>query len=74
MSAPYNSSEEAWAEMQEQIDQLSAQVKKLEVDAACFNYLQNCDRIKAQAYFWNFESRKQRKKQLLEDMKADLQT
>lgn len=37
-------------------------VAELEKDAARFRYLQNIDKKEAQAFFWHFESRKQRAK------------
>lgn len=37
-------------------------VQELERDAARFRHLQSIDRKEAQAFFWHFESRKQRAK------------
>jgi len=39
-------------------------------DAERFQYLQNCGHVKAQAYFWNYESRKQRAKAIDDDIAA----
>lgn len=41
-----------------------------EVDAECFAYLQNLPVEKSQAYFWNWKSRKQRRKAILSAMLA----
>ena len=38
-------------------------------DAARFRYLQNLPRAQAQAYFWNYESRRQRAEAIDNDMK-----
>jgi hypothetical protein len=39
-------------------------------DAECFRYLQNLPVVEAQAFFWNYESRSQRKKAIREAMAA----
>jgi multidrug resistance efflux pump len=47
---------------QETNDQLKAKLAEAEKDAKRFNKLQNMDPKKAQAFFWNYLSRKQRAK------------
>jgi len=40
----------------------------MRMDAARFRFLQNLPIVKAQAYFWNWSSRKQRAQAIDEDM------
>lgn len=49
---------------------IRAAVAELERDAARFHYLQNIDKKEAQAFFWHFESRKQRAKAIDAAMEA----
>lgn len=44
------------------------EIAELRRDAARFQYLQNCDPKVAQAYFWNYQSRKQRVRAIDDDM------
>lgn len=47
-------------ERQEVLGELRAENAALQSDARRFQALQNMDRVKAQAFFWQYESRKQR--------------
>lgn len=48
----------------EAAEQSLAEVRR---DADCFKFLQNIPKERAQVYFWNYESRRQRKKHILAD-------
>jgi len=39
---------------------LRSRLKRAEKDVKLFAYLQNCPVVEAQAFFWNYKSRKQR--------------
>jgi hypothetical protein len=41
-----------------------------EIDAACFRFLQDLPVVEAQAYFWGYGSRTERRKAILAAMRA----
>ena len=44
--------------------------EELREDAECFVFLQNLPKAEAQAFFWNFDSRRQRKKEIMATIDA----
>ena len=53
-------------------EQCEAENKALRKDAERFQYLQNCDQKIAQAFFWNYSSRKARAKAIDAAMKKKM--
>lgn len=57
-----NSMLEGMGQQQNQLMREAAEAKRIRENAARFVYLQNIDPSKAQAFFWNYTSRKEREK------------
>lgn len=67
------SAEGCWCESCEQLraenERLKAELAEAKKDAEIFQWLQD-NHVRAQAFFWNYQSRPQRRKAIIEAMKG----